>query len=74
MLKELVRERLIAAAEEIYVLFQTTMASYGEQLCRAREENARQRRQLEAAQAALRIQGLIVASFTFFDSRDDFLH
>ncbi|XP_077416789.1 uncharacterized protein LOC144048545 isoform X2 [Vanacampus margaritifer] len=48
MLKELVRERLIAAADEIYVLFETTMASYKEQLCRAREESERHRRQLEA--------------------------
>ncbi|XP_077378106.1 uncharacterized protein LOC144019138 [Festucalex cinctus] len=56
MLKELVRERLIAAAEEIYVLFETTMASYEEQLCRARKENERQRRQLEAAKTVMHIQ------------------
>ncbi|XP_049619354.1 gastrula zinc finger protein XlCGF42.1 [Syngnathus scovelli] len=47
MLKELVRERLIAAADEIFGLFERTMASYEEQLCRAREESERQRRQLE---------------------------
>ncbi|XP_037114086.1 zinc finger protein 69-like [Syngnathus acus] len=42
MLKEFVRERLIAAADEIFGLFERTIASYEEQLCR-------QRRQLEAA-------------------------
>ncbi|XP_051924956.1 oocyte zinc finger protein XlCOF7.1-like [Hippocampus zosterae] len=48
MLKELVRERLLAAADEIFELFQTTVASYEQQLCRAREESERHRRQLEA--------------------------
>ncbi|XP_019741240.1 uncharacterized protein LOC109525283 isoform X2 [Hippocampus comes] len=48
MLKELVRERLVAAADEIFGLFESTIASYEEQLCRAREENEGQRRQLEA--------------------------
>ncbi|XP_061674633.1 oocyte zinc finger protein XlCOF7.1-like [Syngnathoides biaculeatus] len=48
MLKELVKERLLAAAEEIFGLFETTIASYEEQLCRAREENKQQRQELEA--------------------------
>ncbi|XP_061623425.1 uncharacterized protein LOC133475077 isoform X2 [Phyllopteryx taeniolatus] len=48
MLKDLVRERLIAAADEIFGLFEGTIASYEEQLRRAREETERQRRQLEA--------------------------
>ncbi|XP_077417648.1 uncharacterized protein LOC144048988 [Vanacampus margaritifer] len=48
MLQELVRERLMAAADEIFGLFERTVASYEEQLCRAREENEGQRRQLEA--------------------------
>ncbi|XP_077570804.1 uncharacterized protein LOC144195213 [Stigmatopora nigra] len=48
MLKELVRERLVAAADEIFGLFAGTIASYEEQLSRAREESERQRRQLEA--------------------------
>ncbi|XP_051925028.1 uncharacterized protein LOC127602733 [Hippocampus zosterae] len=52
MLKELVRERLIAAADEIFGLFEKTIASYEEQLSRAREENERQRRQLEAVSAS----------------------
>ncbi|XP_077377282.1 uncharacterized protein LOC144018701 [Festucalex cinctus] len=46
MLKDLVRKRLMAAADEIFGLFERTVASYEEQLCRAREENERQRRQL----------------------------
>ncbi|XP_061622845.1 zinc finger and SCAN domain-containing protein 20-like [Phyllopteryx taeniolatus] len=59
MLKDLVRERLIAAADEIYVLFERTIASYEEQLYRAREENERQRQQLEAVcktQMLLRVE------------------
>ncbi|XP_077377288.1 uncharacterized protein LOC144018705 [Festucalex cinctus] len=48
MLKELVRERLIAAADEIFGLFETTIASYEEQLRRARDESERHRRQLQA--------------------------
>ncbi|XP_061528617.1 zinc finger protein 572-like [Phycodurus eques] len=48
MLKELVRERLIAAADEIFGLFEGTIASYEEQLRRGREETERHRRQLEA--------------------------
>ncbi|XP_077416834.1 uncharacterized protein LOC144048578 [Vanacampus margaritifer] len=47
MLKELVRKRLIAAADEIFGLFEKTIALYEEQLCRAREETERHRRQLE---------------------------
>ncbi|XP_077377287.1 uncharacterized protein LOC144018704 [Festucalex cinctus] len=47
MLKELLRERLMAAADEIFGMFERTVASYEEQLCRAKEENERQRRQLE---------------------------
>ncbi|XP_077377292.1 uncharacterized protein LOC144018708 [Festucalex cinctus] len=48
MLKDFVRERLMAAADEIFGLFERTIAAYEEQLCRAREENEEQRRQLEA--------------------------
>ncbi|XP_077416818.1 uncharacterized protein LOC144048566 [Vanacampus margaritifer] len=59
MLKDLVRERLIAAADEIFGLFERTIASYEEQLRRAREESEQQRRQLEAiskSQLLLHIQ------------------
>ncbi|XP_061528459.1 uncharacterized protein LOC133400154 isoform X1 [Phycodurus eques] len=48
MLKELVRERLIAVADEIFGLFEKTIASYEEELCQKREEIERQRQQLEA--------------------------
>ncbi|XP_077405072.1 uncharacterized protein LOC144037444 [Vanacampus margaritifer] len=43
MLKDLVRERLLAAADEIFGMFETAIASYEEQLCRARAETERQR-------------------------------
>ncbi|XP_061528666.1 ras-responsive element-binding protein 1-like [Phycodurus eques] len=59
MLKELVRERLIAAADEIFGLFERTIASYEEQLGRAREESERHRRQLETVcktQIVIRVQ------------------
>ncbi|XP_061528593.1 gastrula zinc finger protein XlCGF57.1-like [Phycodurus eques] len=59
MLKELVRERLIAAADEIFGLFEKTIASYEEQLRRGREETERHRRQLEAVcktQVVIRIE------------------
>ncbi|XP_019741275.1 uncharacterized protein LOC109525301 [Hippocampus comes] len=48
MLKDFVRERLMAAADEILGIFERTIASYEEQLCRARDESERHRRQLEA--------------------------
>ncbi|XP_054620835.1 zinc finger protein 84-like [Dunckerocampus dactyliophorus] len=47
MLQELVKERLMAAADEIVQLFERTMASYEEELCRTREEKERLRQQLE---------------------------
>ncbi|XP_061896103.1 uncharacterized protein LOC133645231 isoform X3 [Entelurus aequoreus] len=48
MLKELVKERLMAAADEIFALFESTITSYEEELCRTREEKERHRQQLEA--------------------------
>ncbi|XP_061759324.1 oocyte zinc finger protein XlCOF8.4-like isoform X2 [Nerophis ophidion] len=48
MFKELVRERLMAAADEIFALFERTIASYEEELSRTREKE-RHRQQLEAA-------------------------
>ncbi|XP_061783839.1 uncharacterized protein [Nerophis lumbriciformis] len=48
MLKELVKERLMAAADEIFVLFERAIASYEEDISRTREEKERRRRQLEA--------------------------
>ncbi|XP_061880037.1 zinc finger protein 501-like [Entelurus aequoreus] len=38
MLKELVKERLMAAADEIFALFERTIASYEEELSRTREK------------------------------------
>ncbi|XP_077416802.1 uncharacterized protein LOC144048554 [Vanacampus margaritifer] len=61
MLKELVRERLIAAADEIFGLFERTIASYEEQVFRAKEESERHRRHLEAVcktQIVIRAEGV----------------
>ncbi|XP_061759757.1 zinc finger protein 544-like [Nerophis ophidion] len=49
MLRELVKERIMAAADEIFALFERTIASYEEELSRTREEKERYRQQLEAA-------------------------
>ncbi|KAJ0000593.1 hypothetical protein NQD34_012435 [Periophthalmus magnuspinnatus] len=40
-LRALVNERLTAAAEEIFALFERTTAEYEEELCRSQEENQR---------------------------------
>ncbi|XP_078020599.1 uncharacterized protein LOC144459804 [Epinephelus lanceolatus] len=48
MLRALVKQRLTAAAEEIFGLFERTIAEYEEELCRSKEENERQRKLLEA--------------------------
>ncbi|XP_061907879.1 zinc finger protein 33A-like [Entelurus aequoreus] len=48
MFRELVKQRLMAAADEIFALFERTIASYEEELSRSREEKERHRRQLEA--------------------------
>nr|XP_057915480.1 zinc finger protein 135-like [Doryrhamphus excisus] len=47
MLKELVKERLMAAADEIFELFERAIASYEEELCRTREGEKRHRRHPE---------------------------
>ncbi|XP_074542189.1 uncharacterized protein LOC141802549 [Halichoeres trimaculatus] len=44
----LIIQRLSAAAEEIFELFERTIAEYEEQLCRSKEENQRQQKLLEA--------------------------
>ncbi|XP_061904753.1 uncharacterized protein LOC133650955 isoform X2 [Entelurus aequoreus] len=44
MLRELVRKRLMAAADEIFQLFERTIASYEEELSRAREAQERHRK------------------------------
>ncbi|XP_034023503.1 zinc finger protein 180-like [Thalassophryne amazonica] len=47
MLRTLVKQRLNAAAEEIFGLYERTIAEYEEELCRSKEENDRQRKLLE---------------------------
>ncbi|XP_053190787.1 uncharacterized protein LOC128374541 [Scomber japonicus] len=48
MLRASVNQRLTAAAEEIFVLFERTIAEYEEELSRSKEENKRQRKLLDA--------------------------
>ncbi|XP_032367431.1 glutamic acid-rich protein [Etheostoma spectabile] len=48
MLRGLVEQRLTAAAEEIFGLFERTIAEYEEELCRSKEEHERQRKRLDA--------------------------
>uniref|UniRef100_A0A672ZGI0 C2H2-type domain-containing protein n=1 Tax=Sphaeramia orbicularis TaxID=375764 RepID=A0A672ZGI0_9TELE len=47
ILRSLVEQRLTAAAEEIFGLFERTIAEYEEELCRTKEENQRQRQILD---------------------------
>ncbi|KAF1382089.1 hypothetical protein PFLUV_G00160820 [Perca fluviatilis] len=48
MLRAMVKQRLTAAAEEIFGLFEATIAEYEEELCRSKEENERQRERMDA--------------------------
>ncbi|XP_032393889.1 gastrula zinc finger protein XlCGF57.1 [Etheostoma spectabile] len=48
MLNALVKQRLTAAVEEIFGLFERTIAEYEEERCRSKEENERQRKLLDA--------------------------
>ncbi|XP_068448856.1 zinc finger protein 200-like [Clinocottus analis] len=48
MLRALVEQRLTAAAEEIFGLFERTIAEYEKELSASRDENERQRRLLDA--------------------------
>ncbi|XP_061788799.1 uncharacterized protein [Nerophis lumbriciformis] len=57
MLRELIRERLMAAADEIFGLVERTMASYEEELSRTRDEKERHRRQLEAVRKTQTVLG-----------------
>uniref|UniRef100_A0A672ZF05 C2H2-type domain-containing protein n=1 Tax=Sphaeramia orbicularis TaxID=375764 RepID=A0A672ZF05_9TELE len=47
ILRSLVEQRLTAAAEEIFGLFERTIADYEKELCRTKEENQRQRQILD---------------------------
>uniref|UniRef100_A0A672ZGD6 C2H2-type domain-containing protein n=1 Tax=Sphaeramia orbicularis TaxID=375764 RepID=A0A672ZGD6_9TELE len=48
ILRSLVEQRLTAAAEEIFGLFERIIAEYEEELCRTKEENQRQRQILDS--------------------------
>ncbi|XP_054625811.1 zinc finger protein 436-like isoform X2 [Dunckerocampus dactyliophorus] len=48
MLRALVNERITAAVEDIFVVLERTIAEYEEELSRTKEENERQRQQLDA--------------------------
>ncbi|XP_067468984.1 gastrula zinc finger protein xFG20-1-like [Thunnus thynnus] len=48
MLRASVTQRLTAAAEEIFVLFERSIAEYEEELSRSKEKNERQRKLLDA--------------------------
>ncbi|XP_061880050.1 zinc finger and BTB domain-containing protein 49-like [Entelurus aequoreus] len=48
MLRAMVNRRLNAAVEEIFVMFERTIAEYEQELSRTKEENVRQRRLLDA--------------------------
>ncbi|XP_074542707.1 uncharacterized protein LOC141802836 [Halichoeres trimaculatus] len=48
ILRGFINQRLSAAAEEIFELFERTIAEYEEQLCRAKEDNQRQKKLLDA--------------------------
>ncbi|XP_061153801.1 zinc finger and BTB domain-containing protein 24-like [Syngnathus typhle] len=48
ILKSLVKQRLNVAVEEIFGLFERTIAEYEEELCRTKKENERQRDLLDA--------------------------
>ncbi|XP_033933538.1 zinc finger protein 271-like [Pseudochaenichthys georgianus] len=48
LLLSLVKQRLTAAAEDIFVLFERTIAEYEEELSRSKQENERHRKLLDA--------------------------
>uniref|UniRef100_A0AAV2KQY1 Uncharacterized protein n=1 Tax=Knipowitschia caucasica TaxID=637954 RepID=A0AAV2KQY1_KNICA len=48
LLRAAVNERLAAAAEEIFVLLERTIAEYEEEVCRSKEQNQRNQQLLEA--------------------------
>ncbi|XP_034027076.1 zinc finger protein OZF-like isoform X2 [Thalassophryne amazonica] len=48
LMRELVSQRLAAAAEDIYILFERTFVEYEQELKRSKEENSRQHKLLQA--------------------------
>lgn len=68
LFRSLVKQRLAAAAEDIFGLFERTIAEFEEELVRCQEENRRQRQLLDAGfQPQLRLRGgsFICWSFWF---------
>ncbi|XP_041664285.1 zinc finger protein 320-like [Cheilinus undulatus] len=53
-LRDFVNQRLTAAAEEIFGVFERTIAEYEEQLCRCKEENERKQKLLDDVQLCFR--------------------
>ena len=69
MLRALVEQRLTAAAEEIFGLFERTIAEYEEELCRSKEKNERQQKLLDAVfspQLRLHRAGLLPLLLFFY--------
>lgn len=68
LFRSLVKQRLAAAAEDIFGLFERTIAEFEEELVRSQEENRRQQQLLDAGfQPQLRFRGgsFICWSFCF---------
>ncbi|XP_061836113.1 uncharacterized protein [Nerophis lumbriciformis] len=59
MLKELVKERLMAAADEIFALFERTIASYEEELSRTREKERHRQLRTESVLHIEEVQQVI---------------
>ncbi|XP_049891285.1 uncharacterized protein LOC126384325 isoform X6 [Epinephelus moara] len=62
MLRAFVNQRLTAAAEEIFELFETTIAEYEEKLEFSSKENHRQRKLLDAVYNPVRLHRAGVCS------------
>ncbi|CAL9695000.1 unnamed protein product [Knipowitschia caucasica] len=57
LLRAAVNERLAAAAEEIFVLLERTIAEYEEEVCRSKEQNQRNQQLLEALRPRVLLPG-----------------
>ncbi|TDH09089.1 hypothetical protein EPR50_G00082990 [Perca flavescens] len=68
VLRVAVQERLVAAAEEIFGLFERTIAEYEEELFRSKQKNERQRKLLDAVlKPELRLNRAVLSA----DSQQD---
>ncbi|XP_061750470.1 zinc finger protein 316-like isoform X3 [Nerophis ophidion] len=72
MLKELVQERLMAAADEIFALFERTIACYEEELSRTREEKERHRRLETASQTPIGLHDIEADVQQLIGHQDDY--